>query len=81
MESCYFCQPLLGKDSIRSCCGVQQGDPLGPLGFALTFHSLIEKIKDELPGLIPNAWYIDDGSPEDLAAALHIVERWPFPWP
>ena len=81
MESCYSCQPflLLGKDSIRSCCGVQQGNALGPLGFALTLHPLIEKIKAELPGLTLNAWYLDDGTlmgpPEDLAAALHIVER------
>ena len=81
MESCYSCQPflLLGKDSIRSCCGVQQGDPLGPLGFALTLHPRIEKIKAELPGLTLNAWYLDDGTlmghPEDLAAAPHIVER------
>ena len=53
MESCYAGQPflLLGTDSIRSCCGVQQGDPLGPLGFALTLHPLIEKIKAEVPGL------------------------------
>ena len=80
MESCYSCQPfLLGKDSIRSCCGVQQGDPLGPLGFALTLRSLIEKVKAELPGLTLNAWYLDDGTlmgpPKGLAAALHIVER------
>ena len=26
----YYCR--LGKDTIHSCCGVQQGDPLGPLG-------------------------------------------------
>ena len=81
MESCYSCQPflLLDKDSIHNCCGVQQVDPLGPLGFALTLHPLIEKIKAELPGLTLNAWYLDDGTlmdpPEDLAAALHIVER------
>ena len=81
MESCYSCQPFLflGKDSIRSCYGVQQGDPLCPLGFALTLHPLIEKIKAELPRLTLNAWYLDDGTlmghPEDLAAALHIVER------
>ena len=72
MESCYSCQPLLhlGRDSILSCCGVQQGDPLGPLGFALTLQPFIEKIKAEVPGLSLNAWYIDDGtlvgSPEDL---------------
>ena len=81
MESCYACQPflLLGTDSIRSCVGVQQGDPLGPLGFALTLHPLIEKIRAEVPGLFLNAWYLDDGtligSPEDLATALRIVER------
>ena len=36
MESCYSCQPLLhlGDVTLHSCCGVQQGDPLGPLGFA-----------------------------------------------
>ena len=80
MESCYSCQPLLlGKDSIHSCCGVQQGDPLGPPGFALSLHPLVERIKAEAPGLALNAWYLDDGtlvgSPEDLAAALHIVKR------
>ena len=81
MESCFSCQPLLhlGRDSILSCCGVQQGDPLGPLGFALTLQPFIEKIKAEVPGLSLNAWYIDDGtlvgSPEDLAVALRIVEE------
>ena len=58
---------------------MQQGDPLGPLGFALTLHPLVEKVKAEVPGLSLNVWYLDDGilmgPPEDLAAALHIVER------
>ena len=46
MESCYTCQPILhlGEETILSCCGVQQGDPLGPLGFALTLHPLVEHI-------------------------------------
>ena len=46
MESCYSCHPLLhlGKDVIHSCCGVQQGHPLGPLGFSLTLHSIVERI-------------------------------------
>ena len=57
MESCYSCQPLLylGKDSIRSCCGVQQGDLLGPLGFVLTLHPIIERIKVEVPTFALNA--------------------------
>ena len=81
MESCYSCQPFLhlGKDTIHSCCGVQQGDPLGPLGFALTLHPIVERIKAEVRyTLALNAWYLDDGtligSPKDLSAALQIVE-------
>lgn len=64
MESSYSSLPLLfmGPESLRSCCGVQQGDPLGPLGFALTLHPLIEHIKEELPALSLNAWYLDDGT-------------------
>ena len=80
MESCYSCQPFLhlGEHSLLSCCGVQQGDPLGPLGFALTLQPLIERLKADVSGLNLNVWYLDDGtlmgSPEDLAAALRIVE-------
>ena len=59
LESCYSCHPLLhlGKDVIHSCCGVQQGDPLGPLGFSLTLHPIVERIKAEVPSLALNAWY------------------------
>ena len=66
MESCYSCQPVLhlGQDSILSCVGVQQGDPLGPQGFALTLHPLIEKISAEVPGLSLNVWYLDDMVPQ-----------------
>ncbi len=79
MESCYGAQPILhlGKDTILSCCGVQQGDPLGPLGFALTLQPIVERIKTEVPDLRINAWYLDDGTlcgtPTDLAEALRIV--------
>ena len=64
MESCYSCHPPLhlGKDVIHSCCGVQQGDPLGPLGFSLTLHPIVEHIKAEVPSLALNAWYLDDGT-------------------
>ena len=64
MESCYSGQPLLllGKDIIHSCCGTQQGDPLGPLGFALTLHPIIKRIRAEVPSLALNAWYLDDGT-------------------
>ena len=81
MESCYGVQPILhlGADSILSCSGVQQRDPLGPLGFTLTVQPIVERIKAEVPGLNINAWYLDDGTlcgtPDDLAEALQIVEE------
>ena len=41
---------LFSEDSFfLSCTGVQQGDPLGPLLFALVLHSIIFKIKEECP--------------------------------
>ena len=77
IESCYAGQPLLhlGKDTILSCVGVQQGDPLGPLGFALTLHPIVKRIKAEVPTLNLNAWYLDDGTLcGPLLAALNIIE-------
>ena len=79
MECSYGFQPiLLGDQSILSCCGVQQGDPLGPLGFSLALHPIVRRIKDEVPGLLINTWFLDDGtlcgSPEDLSKALSIIE-------
>ena len=81
MESCYGAQPVLHfcEHTILNCCGVQQGDPLGPLGFALTLQLLIECIAREVPSLRINAWYLDDGtlcsSPDALAKALYVIER------
>ena len=81
MESCYGSQPVLhfGEHTILSRCGVQQGDPLVPLGFALTLQPIVERIKREVPNLHINVWYLDDGtlcgSPEGLLRALEIVEE------
>ena len=82
MEMCYGAQSFLhlGCHTILSCCGVQQGDgPLGPLGFALALHPIVEKIHEQVPGLLINAWYLDDGtlcvSATDLHAALTIIEE------
>ena len=80
-ESCYGVQPILhlSADSILCCSGVQQGDLLGPVGFALMLHPIVERIKAEVPALNINAWYLDDGTlcgtPDDLAEALRIVEE------
>ena len=80
-ESCYGSQPVLHfwEHTILSQCGVQQGDPLGPLGFALTLQPIVERIKREVPNLHIKVWYLDYGtlcgSPEDLLRALEIVEE------
>ena len=79
LEFCYSCQSLLhlGDHTINSICGVQQGDPLRHLGLALTLHPIIEKVKNEVSGLLVNSWYLDDGtlcgSPDDLNLALTII--------
>ena len=82
IENCYGSQPVLylGTNTILSCSGVQQGDPLGPLGFALKLHPIVTRIKEEIPDLKVNAWYLDDGtlcgSPKDLARAWELLKRW-----
>ncbi len=81
IEACYSCQSnlLMGNYSVLSCCGVQQGDPLGPLGFALTLPPIVGLIQSGVPGLSINAWYLDDvtlvRSPNDLLSVLEIIER------
>ncbi len=83
IEACYSCQPnlLLASHSLLSCSGVQQGDPLGPLGFALTLQPIILTAFNRkcLAWRALNAWYLDDGtlvgSPNDLLSALAIIKR------
>ena len=78
VESCYTFLHF-GDNTILSCCGVQQGDPLGPLCFALTLQPVVNRIENEIPGLLVNSWYLDDGTlcghVEDLSRALSIVEE------
>jgi len=56
--------------------GVQQGDPLGPLLFALILHPLIHQVRDSYK-LLLHAWYLDDGNlvgdSEEVAKALDII--------
>ena len=81
IESCYGSRPLLhfGKHILYSCAGVQQGDPLDPLCFALALHPIIEQIDVEVPELLVNVWYLDDGTlcgtKQDLLRALKIIEE------
>ncbi|KAL5500371.1 hypothetical protein EMCRGX_G011922 [Ephydatia muelleri] len=80
---CYGSHPLLchplGK--ITSECGVQQGDPLGPLLFSLVLHKLVSTIDadDECFSLLLQAWYLDDGvlagSRPAVLRAVHLLEE------
>ena len=69
----------LGTIHSSAAVGSQQGDPLVLLCFALTLQQVIERINRDVPNLLCNAWYLDDGTlcgtPQDLAAALKIIEE------
>ncbi|XP_076901857.1 uncharacterized protein LOC143556417 [Bidens hawaiensis] len=66
----------VGNDNIWSSTGVQQGDPLGPLLFALVLHPLVHRIRDRCK-LLFHAWYLDDGTligdATQVAKALDII--------
>ena len=77
IKCCYGAQSVLHfGDVIPSCSGIQQGDPLGPVGFSLDLQLVVELIKAEVPNLNFNIWYLDDGAlcgcPVDLTATLEI---------
>jgi hypothetical protein len=42
--------------------GVHQGDPIGPLLFAIGIQPLLNMIRDAFPVLNLHAWYLDDGN-------------------
>ncbi|KAJ0878423.1 putative reverse transcriptase domain, exostosin [Helianthus annuus] len=66
----------VGDEFIWSTTGVQQGDPLGPLLFALVLHPLVHRIRDRCK-LLFHAWYLDDGTligdATQVANALDII--------
>ena len=80
---CYGSHPMLWHPlgQITSESGVQQGDPLGPLLFALVLHKLVASVEadDECFDLLLQAWYLDDGalagSRPAVLWALHLIEE------
>ena len=57
----------IGESTIPSCCGVQQGDPLGPVGFSLAVDDCARSMKSPL-----NVWYLDDAT---LAGPVGVVAK------
>ena len=68
---------IFGKTIISSTTGFHQGDPLAGFLFSLTLHPIVEMIQQQVPTLIANEWYLDDGGvagqKEELQAVVDIL--------
>ena len=66
---------MFGEAVILSCDGFHQGDSLACLFFAVVLHPIILKIAAEVPDLLLNGWFLDDGSLigkfDDLSRAVN----------
>ncbi|KAL8151283.1 hypothetical protein V2J09_021091 [Rumex salicifolius] len=82
VKLCYARPTRLYYDEacLLSCQGVQQGDPLGPLLFALILHPLVHRINEDC-NLDFMAWYLDDGTIIGdtilVLTALHLITKGP----
>lgn len=80
MEFCYANTARLyyRDNALASAQGVQQGDPLGPLLFALALHPLVRNI-DSCCNLDLQAWYFNDGTligdTFEVSKALSIMQE------
>ena len=69
----------MGRVSSES--GVQQGDPLGPLLFALVLQKIISVVDMDVEciHMLFNAWFLDDGvlagTKSAVLRAMHLIEE------
>lgn len=50
-----------GITTLNSSTGVQQGDPAGPVLFALALSTVLNRLRTEFPNDVFDIWYADDG--------------------
>ena len=63
---------IFGKTIILSTTGFHQGDPLASLLFSLTLQPIVDRIQQQVPTLLANEWYLDDGG---VAGKLEELQR------
>ena len=68
-----------GDTTIKSKTGLHQGDPLAVLLYAVAAHPVVLRVKEEVPNLKQNAWFLDDGAlagnREDLKKVVDIIKE------
>ena len=68
---------FVGHNIIHASAGVQQGDPLGPLLFALVLHPLLTRLRQDFAVTV--GAYLDDltiaGSADQVSQAIQYIRR------
>lgn len=64
-----------GDHIINSCSGVQQGDPVGPVLFAIAIAPVLQTARLNFPNEVIDLWYADDGCLLGRAADLLTAYR------
>ena len=70
---------VFGDSIIPSSVGFHQGDPLASLLFSINLQPVVDMIRQEVPDLKLQVWYLDDGTligtKADLQKAVDIILR------
>ena len=65
---------MIGNEPILSETGVQQGDPLGPVLFALAAEEIARSVRSPI-----NNWYLDDDTISGTVEGVCEDRRWIIP--